>query len=72
MTQYALFKDGKQATKSHSTIEAAFVEAVEQGFASRVRGKTSLNEGCLIKPVPPIPSHTDSHPQPDNQEGGGR
>ena len=31
--QYAVFKDGKQVTKAHSTKEAAMVEAFEKKLA---------------------------------------
>lgn len=32
MTEYALFKDGRQISKAHSTVHAARIEAYERGY----------------------------------------
>lgn len=58
MPKYALFKDGKQLTKAHSTKEAAAMEAFEAKYAyweyADFRGKNriALEPGCKIRQLP--------------------
>lgn len=49
---YVLFKDGEQASKAHSTWDAAAVEAYENGSATWwVQGKAYLAPGYEIRRV---------------------
>lgn len=48
---YALFKDGKQVSKAHSTKEAVAIEAHELGVVYDARYWRGLAEGYEIKPV---------------------
>lgn len=70
MTGYALFYYGKQISKPHSTEAAAKIEAFEHSAVGRWRRGKFLHAGFAIASVPSTPSHTDSQPQSENQEGG--
>ena len=63
---YALFKDGTQVSKAHSTRLAAQTEAHEAGAVVNVKGMTCLASGyeiralgasepCPLKPNAPAP-----------------
>jgi hypothetical protein len=48
---YALFKDGEQVSKSHSTRRAVEIEAFEAGIVIYGYGQRYLPEGYEIKEV---------------------
>lgn len=49
---YALFKDGKQISKAHSTLEAVWAEAQEIGAISKSRFGVIMTDNYEIKEVP--------------------
>lgn len=51
MIQYALFKDGEQVSKAHSTEVAVYVEAYELGCVLEDEYGVSLANGYEIKEV---------------------
>jgi hypothetical protein len=51
-TRFALFRDGKQISKAHSTRHAARIEVISLGAAGRYKGGIILLEGCEIRKVP--------------------
>lgn len=50
-TRYALFRDGKQVTKSHSTKRAVGIEAIEKHHASYAKGRIICDKGYEIREV---------------------
>ena len=48
---YAIFKDGKQVTKAHSTKRAAMVEAFEAKIIYSSRYEMCLPNGYIIQEV---------------------
>jgi len=48
----ALFRDGKQIAKAHSTRHAVRIEAISLGAAGSYKGSSILLEGCDIRKVP--------------------
>ena len=55
---YALFKDGKQVSKGHSTTEAVFTEAFEIGAMVNMPriSPAILSDGYSVAPIGPKPS----------------
>ena len=63
MTDYALFHNGKQISKAHSTHAAATMECYDHGVAVRWapdfpgdRYRVTLADGYEVKPVEDKPS----------------
>lgn len=50
-TLYALFKNGKQISKAHSTKCAAWIEAFERGAVYCMRGLLCAFDGYQVKEV---------------------
>jgi hypothetical protein len=52
MKLFALFQNGKQISKAHSTRHAVRIEAIEQGAAGWRKGSIVLLGGYEIREVP--------------------
>jgi hypothetical protein len=51
-SRYALFHDGKQLSKMHSTQHAVRAEAISLGAAQRYKGVIMLLDGYEIREAP--------------------